>query len=198
MATHIAELQAFSVKELKNRARELGAPAQAIDDLDDAADVKTAAIQLVIRHDKDLLDDPRAKLKEAELQAFSVKEQKNRARELGAPAQEIDAAADVKTVAVQLEDLPMSSELKPVAAMPAGARPPPQGLPAGGVYTEKPYCGPLTWGISILCAGNGVCLCAPFCPCDRRVAYVTPDTRQYSPKTGKEYKQTCGVYCCCE
>jgi len=69
MATHIAELQAFSVKEQKNRARELGAPAQAIDDLDDAADVKTAAIQLVIRHDKDLPDDQRE-----ELMKLSIKE----------------------------------------------------------------------------------------------------------------------------
>ena len=69
MATHIAELQAFSVKELKNRARELGAPAQEIDDLDAAADVKTAAIQLVLQHDKDLPDDQRA-----ELMKLSIKE----------------------------------------------------------------------------------------------------------------------------
>ena len=45
-----ASLQAMSVKELKRLARGNGAPADAVENLDDAGDVKAAAIALVIRH----------------------------------------------------------------------------------------------------------------------------------------------------
>ena len=92
----------------------------------------------------------------------------------------------------------MSTELQPVAATPAGARAPPPGAPQGGVYTETAYCGPVSWCISIVCAGNFACCCVPCCPCDRREAYVTQDKKKYSPTTGKEYVPTMGIYCCCE
>ena len=44
-----AELQGMTIKELKKRARSLGADQDAIDDLDDEEDVKTAAIELAMK-----------------------------------------------------------------------------------------------------------------------------------------------------
>ena len=43
-----AELQAMTVKQLKQRARDLGVDEDTIHDIDDADDVKAAAIQMVV------------------------------------------------------------------------------------------------------------------------------------------------------
>ena len=96
----VAALQGLSVKELKRRARELGVPGREIDELDAADDIKTAAIQLVLRHDKDPLADLTA-----ELEKLTVKELKKRAKADGASTSEVDDlddAADIKAAAIGL------------------------------------------------------------------------------------------------
>ena len=111
----VAALQGLSVKELKRRARELGAPAQEIDDLDDAVDIKMAAIQLVLHHDKDPLADLTA-----ELEKLTVKELKKRAKADGASACEIedlDDAADIKAAAIGLIVKLLQPTLAPTAAV---------------------------------------------------------------------------------
>jgi hypothetical protein len=76
-------------------------------------------------------------------------------------------------------------------------RGPPPGAPPGGIYITKEYCGAGTWLISIIGSQCFICCCTPFCPCDRRLVYLTEaNGQQYSPQTGKRYKETCGcVYC---
>ena len=99
MATREVELQGYTVKELKRRARELGVPGREIDELDAADDIKTAAIQLVLRHDKALADLT------AELEKLTVKELKKRAKADGASTSEVDDlddAADIKAAAIGL------------------------------------------------------------------------------------------------
>ena len=48
-----AELQGLTLRQLKARAREAGAMQYSIDELEDAADPKTAAVDLVISHAQD-------------------------------------------------------------------------------------------------------------------------------------------------
>ena len=114
MATREVELQGYTVKELKRRARELGVPGREIDELDAADDIKTAAIQLVLRHDKALADLT------AELEKLTVKELKKRAKADGASACEIedlDDAADIKAAAIGLIVKLLQPTLAPTAAV---------------------------------------------------------------------------------
>ena len=91
-----AELGAMKVKDLKRRARSLGIDEDLIDDLDDAPDVKAAAIALIIKATPLHLDDAALR---AELSAMPLKQLKRRAKSLGVDEEtvaDLDDADDVK------------------------------------------------------------------------------------------------------
>ena len=65
-------------------------------------------------------------------------------------------------------------------------RAPPRGAPAGGVWCQRPFCGPITILIAIFLVP---CVCC--CPCDQREMYVVNGV-EYLPSGAVEEK------CCCD
>ena len=65
-------------------------------------------------------------------------------------------------------------------------RAPPRGAPAGGVWCQRPFCGPITILIAIFLVP---CICC--CPCDRQEMYVVNGV-EYLPSGAVEEK------CCCD
>ena len=65
-------------------------------------------------------------------------------------------------------------------------RAPPRGAPAGGVWCQRPFCGPITILVAIFLVP---CVCC--CPCDQREVYVV---------NGVEYLPSGAVVekCCCD
>ena len=65
-------------------------------------------------------------------------------------------------------------------------RAPPRGAPAGGIWCQRPFCGPITILIAIF-----LCPCVCCCPCDKREVYVV---------NGVEYLPSGAVVekCCCD
>ena len=117
-----AGLAVLSVKELKKRARVLGADEQNIDDLDDADDVKAAAVSFVV------------KLTEIQttLTDLSVKELKKRARTLGAEPgaiDDLDDADDIRGAAIVLVTATMLRIPDGTPAKPEIAEPQPEEKP---------------------------------------------------------------------
>eukprot|EP01045_Picozoa_sp_COSAG04_P008324 COSAG04_NODE_458_length_14025_cov_349.233735_2_plen_799_part_00 len=101
-----AELAALTLRQLKARAREAGAPGDTVDELDDVADPKAAAIDLVVSHTQlaELPLPSEAELR-AQLGGLTLRQLKARAREAGAAGGAIDGlddAADVKAAAIDL------------------------------------------------------------------------------------------------
>ena len=98
-----AELEALTLKNLKAKARELGVDEGKIEELDDAADPKAAAVELVLgAGDEDARKE--AELR-AELEGLTLKALKEQAKELGvaeAKIEELDEADDAKAAAIDL------------------------------------------------------------------------------------------------
>ena len=65
-------------------------------------------------------------------------------------------------------------------------RAPPRGAPAGGLWCQRPFCGPITILIAIFLVP---CVCC--CPCDQREMYVVNGV-EYMPSGAVEEK------CCCD
>ena len=65
-------------------------------------------------------------------------------------------------------------------------RAPPRGAPAGGIWCQRPFCGPITILVAIFLVP---CVCC--CPCDQREVYVV---------NGVEYLPSGAVVekCCCD
>lgn len=61
-----------------------------------------------------------------------------------------------------------------VQEQPVSAVQPPQGVPAGGVWIEDKFCGPMSW---LICVVTGCCCIKCMCPCDRRTVYVVNNTK---------------------
>jgi uncharacterized small protein (DUF1192 family) len=107
------DLSTLSLKELKCRARALGAPAETIEDLDDAADSKAAAIDMIVQLTPTTAPEPESSPvgEQEDLAALSVKELKRRARALGATdeaIEDLDDADDIK-VATKIDIVPKKS-----------------------------------------------------------------------------------------
>eukprot|EP01048_Picozoa_sp_COSAG05_P017178 COSAG05_NODE_2308_length_3247_cov_3.259530_1_plen_265_part_00 len=97
-----AELEGLKMRELKKRARDLGADEAAIDCLDDAPNVKAAAVELVLKLTPTGPDEDKIR---AELHGRSLRELKKMARILDVDENDIDAlddADDVTAAAVEL------------------------------------------------------------------------------------------------
>ena len=73
-----------------------------------------------------------------------------------------------------------------VVIQQVAGRAPPRGAPAGGVWCQRPFCGPITILIAIFLVP---CVCC--CPCDQREMYVVNGV-EYLPSGAVAEK------CCCD
>ena len=73
-----------------------------------------------------------------------------------------------------------------IVVQQVAGRAPPRGAPAGGVWCQRPFCGPITILIAIFLVP---CVCC--CPCDQREMYVVNGV-EYLPSGAVEEK------CCCD
>ena len=73
-----------------------------------------------------------------------------------------------------------------IVVQQVAGRAPPRGAPAGGIWCQRPFCGPITILIAIF-----LCPCVCCCPCDKREVYVV---------NGVEYLPSGAVVekCCCD
>ena len=114
-----AELAAMKKRAVFKRAEELGVPESDLEEADEAADPKAAAIALILAH---------ARLR-AELAAMKKRAVFKRAEELGVPEadlEEADEAADPKAAAIAL-----------ILELPSAPEPEPEELAAAEVRREK-------------------------------------------------------------
>ena len=74
----------------------------------------------------------------------------------------------------------------PIVVQQVAGRAPPRGAPAGGIWCQRPFCGPITILIAIFLVP---CVCC--CPCDQREMYVVNGV-EYLPSGAVEEK------CCCD
>ena len=89
-----AELAAMKVKALKKRAKEAGVDEEKIEDADDAHDVKSTVIELIVAAERGATLE---KLR-AELSAMKVTALKKRAKEVGVDEEKLEDADDEKYV----------------------------------------------------------------------------------------------------
>ena len=117
-----AELAELTLRQLKSRAREAGASADAVDALDDAPDAKAAAIELVVQHTETAEPLPTAAELRAELKGLTLRQLKARARDGGADGSAVDALDDAPDPKAAAVDLVLShAQVRPdAAAIPEG------------------------------------------------------------------------------
>ena len=103
-----AELAGLKLKALKQRARASGVGQDALDDADDADDVKSAVIQLIVEASDISTDAMRVDARqalEAELAGLKLKALKQRARASGVGQDALDDADDAVNVRAAVIDL---------------------------------------------------------------------------------------------
>ena len=94
----LAELSALKPRALKKRAAELGVDEEAIDEADDADDVKGTLIALILDKEKKNAEAARAQALRDELETMKPRALKKRARELAVDEEKIDEADDADDV----------------------------------------------------------------------------------------------------
>ena len=116
------ELSALKLKALKKRAREEGVSEELLEDADDADDVRSAVVQLILETASGTADNEHTarQVLESELAQLKLKALKKRARSSGVDADKLDDADDADNVKSAVIELIVLAE---VSSTPSDDRP---------------------------------------------------------------------------